>query len=66
MNNNDITTGTRVQNNFGFFGTVLAVFPDNEDHKLDIALVDFDEEKRGRVVGKQWHCGVTNLTVVEG
>lgn len=61
-NTQNITKGDRVANVFGFLGTVLEIFPNSDRDGGDIALVEFDEEKRGRIVGKQWHCGVSNLT----
>lgn len=49
----------RVRNGFGFTGTVLALYPDE-----GIALVRFDEEQRGPIVGRDWHCKIANLTVL--
>jgi hypothetical protein len=49
----------RVSNVHGFLGTVLKVFPDE-----GIVLVRFDEEKRGKIVGRDWHCHAETLTLV--
>lgn len=47
----------RVRNIFGFTGTVITLYPEE-----GLAQVRFDEERRGRVVGRDWHCNIADLT----
>ncbi|MCV6991882.1 hypothetical protein H7I87_03025 [Mycobacterium timonense] len=52
----DIKPGDRIRNIYGFAGTVLQVYTDE-----GLAHIRYDDEQRGRIVGRDWHSKISEL-----